>query len=475
MLKTSHNINSMKAGVWYTVNSFINSGFIYLTIPIFTRLLTVEQFGRFNNYMAWLEIFLIISSLCLQYTINRAYIDFKNDFNGYLSSISVLVFIISLFAFVLFSFFESRLHSIINIEIDFIKLMIMYSLFHNIYSFYLSQQRAIGEYKSSSILSTSTALVTFLVSVYLVFSMEDKYAGRIIGYIIPQSIVGLVILVLIILRGKKVKFEYIKYAVYISVPLIPHYLASKVLTSSDRIVITQYLGTEATAIYSLAYSCSMVIDIMIRSINLAFVPWLFSSLHEHNTMNVKKNCNILLFLFMFVVIGIMLISPEILYVAGGKNYYEALWVMPAVMIGYVFQFAYMYYTSVELYLKKTMYMSFGTIIAGITNIVLNIIFVPIYGYIAAAFTTLFCYIILFFFHYFIILKTRYHDLLDNSLVLKCMLVMLLFMLFVYFLYCFNFIRFIALILYIASLVYLFIKRKKFYNILDYKQEHKIND
>jgi O-antigen/teichoic acid export membrane protein len=55
----------------------------------------------------------------------------------------------------------------------------------------------------------------------------------------------------------------------------------------------------------------------------------------------------------------------------------------------------------EFFYRKTGLISLGTLLSAIINITLNIIFVPKFGYIAAAITTTISYLFLFIFHYLI--------------------------------------------------------------------------
>ena len=49
------NINkkAVKAGIWYTIGNMLLKGCIFLTLPIFTRLLSTSDFGIYNTYMAY--------------------------------------------------------------------------------------------------------------------------------------------------------------------------------------------------------------------------------------------------------------------------------------------------------------------------------------------------------------------------------------------------------------------------------------
>ena len=105
---------------------------------------------------------------------------------------------------------------------------------------------------------------------------------------------------------------------------------------------------------------------------------------------------------MLLVTAVGLITPEILYFMGGKAYADAIFVLPPVMAGCVFQFCYTMYVNIETYEKKTGKMALATMTGAVVNIVLNYIFIPRYGYVAAAFTTLVGYSVLFVVHFMVV-------------------------------------------------------------------------
>ena len=73
----------------------------------------------------------------------------------------------------------------------------------------------------------------------------------------------------------------------------------------------------------------------------------------------------------------------------------------------------------EAYLKKPGMISLGTATTAAINLVLNFIFVKMYGYEAAAYTTMVCYMILLLFHYSMVRHYRYHEIYDNRFNLLC--------------------------------------------------------
>ena len=74
-----------------------------------------------------------------------------------------------------------------------------------------------------------------------------------------------------------------------------------------------------------------------------------------------------------------------------------------------FQFLYPLFGSVEFYYEAKKYVTIASVFGAGINVVLNYFFIKLFGFIAAAYTTLFCYIMFSVFHYFamrIVLKKQ---------------------------------------------------------------------
>lgn len=141
-------------------------------------------------------------------------------------------------------------------------------------------------------------------------------------------------------------------------------------------------------------------------------PWAYDMMSSGNTKALKRASIPYILFFGIVVFFFLLIGPEILLLMGGSSYNTAVEVLPPIMVSVVFQFVYSLYVNIEFFNKKQIYIAIGTSIAALVNFGLNIIFIPAYGYIAAAYTTLAGYIVLFFVHFFFVKhlgKTNYYN------------------------------------------------------------------
>ena len=90
---------------------------------------------------------------------------------------------------------------------------------------------------------------------------------------------------------------------------------------------------------------------------------------------------------------ISLLSPEIIAILGGENYAGGIKIVPIVSFSTLFNVLYIYVANVEFLYGKTYRIALITITAALLNIVLNALLIPIFGFTAAAYTTLVAYCI----------------------------------------------------------------------------------
>ncbi|MBO4926910.1 MAG: oligosaccharide flippase family protein [Clostridiales bacterium] len=379
---------ALKAGAWYTISNFLMRSIGILTTPIFGRLLTEGEFGLYNNFTTWLSILTICITLNLESTFISARYDHEKTFDEYIFSVLFLSTISSLIAILVLNLIYPFIGPRMHLERFYLNCILVYLVFLPAVNMFQARERYYYKYKMSVFLSFLVSIGTAVLSVILVINMEDRLTGRIIGSLIPTILVGIALYIVIIMKGKKVNFSYYKYAFKICLPFIPHLLSMSFLNSIDKTMITDICGEDANGLYSMAYTCGSLVTILIVSMNSAFAPWLGKKLKEKKYSDIRSFSSKYILTFATTAIMIILLAPEVLLIIGGNKYLPALYVMPPVACGCIFQFLYTLFVNVEQFSKKTVGMAFASISAAILNYVLNTIFIPRYGYIAAAYTTL---------------------------------------------------------------------------------------
>ena len=405
----------IKAGIWYTLSSFLTKGVAFITTPIFTRLLSSNDYGEYSNFVAWAGILVIVATMEMHAKVNRARYDYDN-LDGYLSSVAITGTIVTTVLWGIVQLFPDFFCRFFSMDMPYINILFITTMVSPALQLLQAKNRINYKYKTYVALSFGSVLLSTLVSLGLVLLMQNKLAGRIIGHYGTVFVIDLCVYIYIIYKGRQFKWSECKYALLICIPMIPHLLSKYILNQSDRIMIKQFCGASDTAFYSLAYNCAMIPIMLATATNVAWSPWSSEKIHEGKYETVRKASYYYILLFYCVVLGIFVLGPEVVLILGGEKYAEAVNVLPPVVMGAAFQFLYNLYVSLEQFAKKTVGMAFGTIAAALINIGLNWLLIPRYGYIAAAYTTLVGYACLLVIHFFLAKRTGYSRAYDTKFI-----------------------------------------------------------
>lgn len=406
------NQNAIKAGLWYTACNFILRAINFLTTPLFARLMSKSEYGDYSNFSTWLSLLLMLSTMDLYVSIVKARIDYEKEIDEYVASIQILGTIFGLVSYLVVMVFHGWFSVFFHMEQKYIHAMFVYFLFAPAVQLLQTKEQQLMRYKKVVVITAISTLTGVGCSVVLVLTLQDKLWARVLGSTLVPLVLSVIVYIYNICLGKRITAKYWSYAVKISLPYIPHQLAANVLGQIDRIFITYYQSSEATAIYSISYSCSLVVTMVANSINQAWSPWLYDRLKNGEYKDIKEATVKYLEVAVYAVFLMMLIGPETIMIFGGNRYRDAGILIPLVMGGCYYVLMYTFYVNIEIYYSKTGRISVATMIAAIFNLASNCFFVPRYGYIAAGVTTLCSYIVLLVSHMFMSsgLKTeRYYD------------------------------------------------------------------
>jgi O-antigen/teichoic acid export membrane protein len=406
--------NALKSGVWYTVSSISVKAVLIITTPIFTRLMSTEDYGISATFTTWFTLLNVICSLNLWYSIGRAKLDWPGKLDEFVGSIQLLASLFTLAIGAVSALFFDKVCAMLEMDKPMVIALFIYLLAYPAVQLTQAKFKYLYNYKGNIAITIYTTLSTIIFSLALVLFMTNSRAlGKSLGAVISASLLALCVWAYTLKRGyAKVNFNYWAYALKISVPLILNSISLNILAQSDRIFITKFNGSDYTGIYSLAYNYAILINIVLNAVNEAWLPWFHDTFNEKLHDQIRKNVKPLIVFGCWFGVGCIAIAPEAIQLLGGAAYSEGVWVVPPVTLGLVCSYIFQHYEHIELHLKKTWYISAGTIIAAAMNIVLNYIFVQRYGFVAAAYTTLFCYLVLMLLHHFIsrkLLKVHLYD------------------------------------------------------------------
>ncbi len=387
-----------RASLWAFVASIIQKGISVLATPIFTRLLSAEEYAQYTLYQSWYDIFIIFASLnVFNYATYSAMNEYKDDKNGFIATAQILVTGLCLICFAIYYIVHIFYGDIISFPLPIIVIMFLDILFFSAFSLWCSKQRYEYKYKLMTILSVIIGTMGPILGLIAIQFSKNKGYGHIYGVAFINILIGLGAYIYNF-RNLKGKFnkKYVKFILSYCIPLIPHFLSAKLLTRFDRIMINDMCNAAQAGIYGLAYSLSSLMIIINDAILKSYTPWTYQTI-DSNTKNglskLKKNTNYLLILVAAANILLILFAPEAIKIFATAEYYEAIYIIPPVSCSVFFTFLFNIFANIEYYYKETKYVGIASIIAAVANVVLNYIFIRKFGYLAAGYTTLASYIL----------------------------------------------------------------------------------
>lgn len=391
----------VKAAIWYTICNFLNKGIALLSTPIFTRILTEEQYGTFAIFQSWYSILIIFTSLNIfmgGYTKGLLlYKDYRDKFTSSQLSLTTFITLIFFSIYLINIDFWTpifELSPILMIAM-FVELLVMPAL-----EFWMARERFDYKYRKVVLVSIFLNIFCIGLSVITILNTEYKVEARVLSDVFIKLIFAGSLFILIFIKGKKIfSKEYWKYALKFNLPLIPHYLSNYVLGQSDRLMIGKMVGKAQAAYYSVTSTVSNVMVLLVTAINNSLTPYIYKTINDNKTERIKNKITPIIILIGVLSIMVMTFAPEVILIFAGDSYMDAIYVIPPITASVYFIFIYSLFSNIEYYYQKTVSIALATTFSAVLNIVLNYFGIKWFGYYAAGYTTLICYICLSLCHY----------------------------------------------------------------------------
>ena len=456
----------VKASFWTLVCSVFQSAISLVTTPVFTRILTQDEYGIYSQYSSWLGILSILITLNLSYeTYTKGLTDHQQDeypFTASMLGLNTLIFSVFLLVFLAAPSFWAKL---LNLTPALTFMMFVHLFVSTPFDYWKSREQFHFRYKLSSLLSILITVFSYVFSIYAVTHFASRLEARIEADLLVRCVIGIPLILLIFGKGKTFfDRNNWEFALTFALPLVPHYLSNIVLTQSDRIMIGRMVGNAEAAKYSIAYMIASMVLMIITAINSSFIPLTFQNLKTGNTKTIRSGASLLFIGIALLCLAAMGLAPEVLAVFAAPSYADAVGVVPAVSASVFFIFIFTLFSNVEYYYKKTKWIGLATLLAAGLNVLLNWILIPRFGYMVAGVTTLISYIFLAVFHcisYRHILKEEHsEEIYDLRMILLVSTVLLIITMFITSIYHLSWIRYLLVFAVAAAAVLIVLKQRQ---------------
>lgn len=410
----------LKAAFWFTVCNLILKGISFITVPIFTRIMSDIEYGKLSLFLSFEQLFLILATWEIQMgAYQKGLFKYKDETKLFTISTQALVNVLSLSFFIILFCCNNFVVQFTGMSRKILLFLLIYILLQPSYNCWLIRKRTIYSYKISVIVTIFYALINVAIPMGALFLINKTAEVKFVSTMICSSLMFIVFYFpnakywVLVQNFERVKEHWV-FLIRFEAPLVLHSLSYLVLSQADRVMIGKMVGEAQAAYYSVAYSIGSVVSILQNSINQALIPWIYEMLEKKQYRKIGEIINYLLILVGGIMLIFILIAPEIMKTLFDKNYYEAIWCIPPIVMGVFFMFLYSVFVNIESYYEQTKYVMIVSVICGIINVVLNYVCINIWGYIACGYTTLICYILFAVGHYCFMKKTlRINNIKEN--------------------------------------------------------------
>ena len=380
----------------YLTADIVTKGLAFISIPVLTRLLSPADYGIVSIFLSYVGIFAVLFSLNAHGSVGRYFYEKKADFSEFFgSSISLTIVCLSL-TLSIFLFFADKLSLWLGLPQILLYLLFPGVLYGIIHSFFRNIYIHSRESKKVATVKITYAYLYFALSVVIILLLDDDlYLGPILASVLTS--VGLSIWLAIFLKPyfkPAFKKQHVLYILSYSVPQIPYILSSIILAQFDRLMINSYIGNTEAGLYSFAYNIGMLTHMVSESLFQAWMPDWFKYMDQENYVKRDKDIKKIIRIILLVSMFLMVFGENVAKFLADKSFLASTNLIPLIIIGHVFLMIFRVYGDYPQYVKKTYWLVVMFFASAGLNIILNAIFIPRYGYVAGAYTTVISYFLL---------------------------------------------------------------------------------
>ncbi len=188
-------------------------------------------------------------------------------------------------------------------------------------------------------------------------------------------------------------------------PLLIGGMAGSLNEVLDKILLRRLIGGDEglaiTGLYGAGFKVGVLMSLFIQMYRFAAEPFFFEKAGTSNakeTYAVTMKYFVIAALILFLVINLYI---EALQIIIGPVFRESLKVVPIISMGYLLLGIFINQSIWYKVDDKTIYGAWITITGAVVTVTVNLVFVPVYGYMAAAWAHVACYLSMVLVSYFV--------------------------------------------------------------------------
>lgn len=417
--------NLAKETAVYGVSSILGKFLNWLLVPLYTYVLEGSaDYGVVANLYAWTALLLVI----LTYGMETGFFRFANKYperaNKVYGNTLISVGATSLIFALLCVFSAQPIANLLGYSqnpeyIAMLGVVVAMDAFGSIPFAYLRYQSRAIKFAVLKLLMILTNIAFNIFFLIICPILMEKMPGLIdwfydpqygVGYVFVANVIQTLIVTIALLPEIfKAEFKFdaalLKAILRYSLPLLILGIAGIMNQTLDKIIFPFLiddpdLAKSELGIYSACFRISMVMMMFTQAFRYAYEPFIFARHQDKNSKEAYADAMKFFIIFSLLIFLGMVFYLDIFKYIIHRNYWEGLRVIPIVLFSYIFQGIFF---NLSLWYKltdKTIYGAWFSIAGAVITLILNLIFVPLFSYMASAWASFACYFVMMLLSYF---------------------------------------------------------------------------
>lgn len=377
----------------YLFANLVNAVIPFLLLPVLTRYLEPSEYGEVAVFHVWVALVGALCGLSVHGAASRKYYDYDEPdkyMGEFITSCLLLLVASTTLVLVVVAPLSQWLSEMLGLSRTWLFIGIPFAFCNFLMQIRLGQWQVRKQPKNYGAFQVMRGVTDMTLSLLLVVSLVLGVTGRLSGFTLAAVIFGILAVLLLYRDNLIVKAwrpDLMREALQFGVPLIPHIVGVFLLLTVDRAIISARLGTDAAGYYMVAVQLAMVVNLVLQSVNRAYVPWLFERLKRDIPMEkrfiVKLTYCYNVSLLGCAAIGFIWAGDVLVWVAG-ETYSPAGEIVAWLILAQAVRGMYFMVTNYIFYAKRTGLVARITIVTGLLNVVLLFVFMDWFGLKGAA-------------------------------------------------------------------------------------------
>ena len=373
----------------YVAATSANKALAFISIPVYTRLLTVAEYGVMQVFLSTIGIVHVLLTLDAEVAVSRYFFDKKNeqDFKEFVSTTVKVTLRIWCVMTVIMLLCIPWLAKELSFSYLLTAAIIPVASYQSINSIFTQIYQPLLQSRKVAIVTSIQVYLAFGLSVvYILLLNHDKYYGYVLGTITAMLLLSVYLINQIkpYYVKSRINKEHVKYILKYCLPYIPYTLSGLILSQFGKIVMNNYGGFEVAGVYSFTANIGALMLIVLSVTDSAWSPYYLRYMTDKDYKSVEKDYNLIWRVTLICGLGLSLFGKELGIILGKPEYLGCLYILPILVVGYIFyQWSYVYLRGVG-FAKRMIWNAVAVLIAGVCNILLNVVLVKQYAEVGIA-------------------------------------------------------------------------------------------